>query len=115
MYINDIVKKLDQSIMRIGNTDYYPADKVRHELDELSTECIQWSIEDFEHMAIQCKGNDWEEYYDKNMFGDALECMIYDHNAEYGISWDTVQEYLQRICARRTTEAMKRDTYNGTK
>ena len=42
---------------------------------------INWSTEDFEYLAIQKYGDDWEKYYDFDKFEDALESMIRHHDA----------------------------------
>ena len=59
---------------------------------------INWSTEDFEYLAIQKYGYDWEKYYDFDKFEDALESMIHHHDAEYGICWETLKYYLDEMC-----------------
>lgn len=115
MYIQDIIKKLNVTAVRMGNVDYYPSYKVADELHKLEESCIQWSIEDFEQQAYSKKGENWPEYYDRTKFIDALERMIYKHDATIGITWDTVDYYLDEMCTSRTAEGMRMDVYNSTK
>jgi hypothetical protein len=115
MFIKDVIKKLNESVVRIGNVDYYPAFKVETELNNLSKRSVSWSIEDFENMAYVKKGQDWEQYYDKNMFQQALERMIDKHDASIGINWDVVEYYLEEMCYNRTSEGMRMDVYNKDK
>lgn len=59
---------------------------------------VKWSVDDFEGQAHVRKGKDWEEYYDKTKFKRALERMINQHDPNYGITWDTVDYYLEELC-----------------
>lgn len=43
-------------------------------------------------------GDDWEIIYDVDKFQSALERMIFKHNADEGITWSTVSEYLNKYC-----------------
>lgn len=99
MYVNDIIRGLDKSMTRIGNVNYYPVDKVIRYLNNLSTNCIRWDIEDFEDVAkIKTNEEDWDQYYNKEMFGSALDEMIQHHDAEIGINRQTVEYYLDTYC-----------------
>ena len=99
MYINDYKAKLNRNRIRIGNTDYYVADKVNDILDMLSTSCIRWDEDDFKSQAILATSDtEWEEYYNKNAFSHALTEMIRCHDASIGITWDTVDYYLDTYC-----------------
>lgn len=113
MYIQDIIKRLNRTSVRIGNINYYPSFNVENELMKLEETCIQWSVDDFKSRAIDYKGDDWEEYYDKNKFKQALAEMIYRHDAENGITWDTIDYYLDYMCVNRTTAGMRMDIYNS--
>lgn len=68
---------------------------------------IYWSVEDFEGVAdrLFCElQNDnpkefenfknWEQFYDKNLFPQMLEKMINSHDAENGITWQTIEYYV---------------------
>ena len=99
MYIDDIIAELNKGMVRIGNVNYYPVDKVMRHLNNLSTNCIRWDTDDFEHAAkIKTSEEEWSEYYNKEMFGSALDEMIQDHDAEIGINWQTVEYYLDTYC-----------------
>ena len=99
MYVEDYKRKLRKNIVRIGNTDYIPISKVDDILDNISNVAIAWSEEDFESQAIQnTNETDWREYYNEKMFGIALERMIRKHDASIGITWDTIDYYLDEYC-----------------
>ena len=68
---------------------------LKTELRQYNKESIKWSIEDFEQ-----KVNDWKnpEKYDPAKFQDALERMIEKHDAEIGITWETIGCYLDDYC-----------------
>jgi hypothetical protein len=104
MYIEDLINKLNKKIVRFNNTDYYPAITVQDLLRKKAKECISWSEEDFEGQAIQnCNGaDDWDLYYNKDMFIIALHEMISKHDASIGITWDTIDYYLDTYCKIKT-------------
>lgn len=99
MYVEDIISKLNKRIVRIHNIDYYPAITVQNILRDKARESISWSIDDFESMAIDNSDPDvWEQYYNKDMFESALHEMISHHDASIGITWDTIDHYLETYC-----------------
>ena len=68
---------------------------------------IYWSVEDFENTAdrLFCElQNDnpkefenftnWEQFYDKTKFPQMLEQMIKNHDANEGITWQTIEFYV---------------------
>lgn len=68
---------------------------------------IYWSVEDFEGMAeTMFKGlkdehseefksiDNWEQLYDKTKFPQMLEKMIKNHDANEGITWQTIEFYV---------------------
>lgn len=70
---------------------------------------VYWTIEDFEYRAIDKwqyvlgRGNypnatSWKDIYDESKFQEALDKMIHKHDASYGISWETVDFWLDEIC-----------------
>ena len=101
MYIGDIISRLNKHVIRISNNDYYTIRHVQDELEALSNECIRWSEEDFEHQARLKKGQEWEEWYDKTRFEEALHSMVNKHDANRGICWDTVNHYLEEYCRKK--------------
>ena len=62
------------------------------------TNCVVWSVDDFESRAIQLEDDNWEQVFDKELFHDALESMIKNHDANIGINWDTIDYYLWNKC-----------------
>tara|TARA_R110000772_G_scaffold146690_1_gene257003 strand:+ start:301 stop:759 length:459 start_codon:yes stop_codon:yes gene_type:complete len=76
-----------------------------------TTASIVWSVNDFEVEAerqffILKEDEDgdvegltsWEQYFDKSKFKMALDEMIEDHDAEYGINNYSVQNALETYC-----------------
>jgi hypothetical protein len=105
MWIGDIIQKFEKRAFTINGEVYYPADVVTDELNVLSRQCLRWMDEDFEAQAVGNYGEfDWMKYYDSSRFIYALEKMINDHNPEVGITWDTINEYLERYCRRKNTK-----------
>lgn len=100
MHPIDIKNKLAKHTIRFGNCDYYPATMVIDELNKLQNEIIHWSEDDFKQMALEsCNyDNAYGEYYNELMFAEARDEMIRHHDAQYGISWETVKYYLNSIC-----------------
>lgn len=89
---------------------------------------VWWSVEDFAGMAEQlfevmtyysenspesvkerakkilstCKN--WKDYYDESKFEEALDRMIHKHDAEYGITWESIKYYLNEMCVKKEQE-----------
>ena len=89
---------------------------------------VWWSVEDFAGMAEQlfevmtyygenspesvkvrakrilstCK--DWKDYFDESKFEEALDRMIHKHDAEYGITWESIKYYLNEMCVKEEQE-----------
>lgn len=59
---------------------------------------VVWSPEDFELEARSVEDEKIEILYDRDRFHAAIRYMIEDHNADIGITWQTVREYLNRYC-----------------
>ena len=63
---------------------------------------IWWSVDDFEHRAwtIEAEFPESAPLFDRSKFMEALECMCHDagEDPDYGITWDTVDQYLQDMC-----------------
>jgi len=99
MYIEDIISKLNKRVVRFHNVDYYPAITVQDILRDKAKQCISWSVDDFEEQAKQNSDPDtWEQYYNKDYFQSALEEMVNNYDSTIGITWDTVDNYLEMYC-----------------
>jgi hypothetical protein len=83
--------------------------KLQQEFNQYKKESAQWSIEDFAEMACQKEGVYYNgedpstlkgklKIYDPDKFQAALENMIAHHDAEIGITWDTIDAYLDNDC-----------------
>ncbi len=68
------------------------------------TRTIEWSTEDFEMQAETRGGEDWKDVYDSSKFKEALDEMIGHHDALIGITWDTVDYYLDEFCRKNDDE-----------
>ena len=73
-------------------------------LEDVRRTCVTWSVEDFEGRAEERKGENWRDFYDESKFEEALESMIHHHDAEYGITWDSVDYYLDEMCTKKEVE-----------
>lgn len=80
------------------------------ELEEQLSRSITWCIADFEGQAVERETNGIL-LYDRSKFEDALSDMIRHHDATLGISWTTVDCYLdecayseQKLIARELTK-----------
>ncbi len=62
---------------------------------------IVWSVEDFIYRAEQIKGTYWQDIYDKSKFEKQLYEMIDAHDANYGITWESVDYYLDECCLKK--------------
>lgn len=60
---------------------------------------IFWGIADFEAKAKEKEECDGNIKYDRDLFETALDKMIDSHDAEQGITWDTISYYLDTYCA----------------
>ena len=57
---------------------------------------LTWSVEDFEDEAERLVGENWRGIYDESKFEYALFEMIDNHDAEWGINWNSVAFYLNQ-------------------
>lgn len=85
------------------NIQVVPLDTVLSLYKELRERSIIWSVEDFESRAIDVldleEGDEsWKEIYDEDKFDHALTTMIHDHDCNNGITWDTIDYYLDEYC-----------------
>ena len=67
---------------------------------------LTWSVEDFEAEAERLVGENWKDIYDESKFEDALFEMIDNHDAEWGISWNSVAFYLNQYCKKEEENEM---------
>jgi len=59
---------------------------------------VWWSVEDLEHRAAEQEDLEEEKLYDRSKFESALDTMIHNHDCNWGISWDTLDVYLDSYC-----------------
>ncbi len=59
---------------------------------------VSWNIADFEWRANQLVDGDWKKVYNEEEFGTALYSMMENHDATVGITWDTIDHYLDEYC-----------------
>ena len=65
-------------------------DALKEEFEQYKRESIKWSVVDFTTLEV-----DGEEISEENA-GMALEEMIDNHDCNYGITWDDVNDYFHR-------------------
>ena len=99
MYTEDYIRQLKKQIVRFNNADYVPVWKAVNIIEKMAEGTITWSEEDFKIKAIEKTNvSDWDQYYNKEMFSEALRIMIERHDATVGITWDTIDYYLETYC-----------------
>lgn len=93
-----------------------------NDLKEKLNRSVTWSNEDFCGRArnlfdkwLNIDNGDYALKYgfDANAFDDCLDTMIYNHDANHGISWDTIDYYLQDDCIRPFLQACCDDYMKG--
>lgn len=62
---------------------------------------IGWSVEDFKYQA---SNQEDPSIYDETKFKDALDTMINKHDASIGITWKTIDIYLDNYCIKETED-----------
>jgi len=67
-------------------------------LEEKLSRSVTWSIADFETLADDRERMENTVIYDRSKFEEALRGMIRRHDASIGISWDTVEFWLDEVC-----------------
>ena len=94
----DLIQKIENfrdSRETLTNVIHNFFNEIINDIEELKITSIQWSIDDFETRANTHFDPD---RYDPDKFQDALERMIDKHDANIGITWDTIDCYLDEHC-----------------
>ena len=92
----DIIDKLKNS--KMSSQDLEQCIK---QLEIIEQRSIYWGVTDFRLQALElCRFDDklCKLTYDESKFPEALKEMIENHDADWGISWVTVTEYLNKFC-----------------
>lgn len=84
---SDLIEEYDQLM-----------DETQEEFEQYKRESIRWTVEDFEMQARDRADDEWEDVYDRAEFEGALKIMIREHSADLGITWETVNTYLDEYC-----------------
>jgi len=73
--------------------------EIQNALDTNSGQ-VSWCIDDFEGHAehIENEHHDGKQVYDRDKFQYALDRMINKHDANIGITWETIHIYLDEYC-----------------
>tara|TARA_B100001057_G_scaffold497838_1_gene603090 strand:+ start:2558 stop:3142 length:585 start_codon:yes stop_codon:yes gene_type:complete len=66
-------------------------------LEERLARSVTWAVDDFESVAQEREGGG-ELLYDRTQFPHALHTMMRKHDASLGISWLTVEFWLDELC-----------------
>lgn len=83
------LKETDLSILLI-----HYVRQVELEFQNWEKRSISWSTEDFVSRAKDMYGNNWEQYFDKELFEEQLYEMMRHHDANFGITWGHIDAYL---------------------
>jgi hypothetical protein len=59
---------------------------------------VYWGVEDFEHRATEQEEWFAEDMFDRKQFQTAFETMMHEHDYNIGISWGTIDVYLNIYC-----------------
>lgn len=124
MYVSDITQKIRNfkekysGSVNLGTHAFL--DEIINDIKEIGDEAVHWTIGDFLHKALDIEephlldpnieycdlsfeeGGALLRIYDSNKFKDALDDMISSHDAEHGITWDTIDFYLNDYCKKDT-------------
>lgn len=73
-------------------------DCLKLQLMQIDKETIHWIVLDFE---FEAQDTGYYEKYDSKKFQEALELMIYKHDATAGINLDTIRTYLDEYCLKK--------------
>lgn len=61
---------------------------------------ICWSTHDLEQRATEVEEHQGDDVilYDRSKFKEALDALIDDHDCNWGINWETLDQYLEAYC-----------------
>ena len=86
----------------IISLDYCGGDEryTRIALERTIKYTMGWTVEDFEHRAAEMEESygEGKALYDPSKFEEALHCMVNNHDASMGISWESVDFWLDEMC-----------------
>lgn len=112
-----IQRQLQQAIMEIKGSEgtkiqVVPFQLALDLLNDIESRSITWDVVDFEQRAREIE--EWEfdknfddmdvevpeEFmlYDRSKFSEALVIMMKEHDCNNGITWDTVEYWLNEFC-----------------
>ena len=86
-----------ESAKEEGVFPVYSPKEILKLLEDLKTAVI-WRVEDFEAKATELEHQANCVLFNRTLFEKVLQLMIQRHNADLGISWATVEQYLQNYC-----------------
>ncbi len=101
------LKELKQWSDRIGSDEHHEINEIVNLLtqakdyqEEKDKRSIIWSVDDFITQAEQSfskyiEARCWQDIYDESKFEEQLYEMIDNHDAEDGVSWQTIDCYLE--------------------
>lgn len=95
MYTGTYRQQIEKALDERGHV---PSQLVYDILEEIGSKSVSWDVEDFRSRAQERRGEDWKKVYDETKFQEALERMIDKHDAELGISWITIDFFLDEFC-----------------
>lgn len=86
--INSLKEKIKAQEKKISN------------LEATLQNSLTWTVDDFAYRAsmLEERYEENNKVYNPDTFEDALNTMIRKHDAEVGISWDTIDFWLDEMC-----------------
>lgn len=96
--LEEMIKSFPPSFGLVKTELLNQVQKVKEEFEDFDSRSVSWSVADFRGRAQDIYGTNWKHYFDPEKFDDALGKMISKHDASLGISWDTVDYYLDEYC-----------------
>jgi len=71
--------------------------ELKYALDP-NSRAVWWSTYDLEQRAAELEELEDKQVYDRKKFSNALDAMIENHDCSWGISWETLDHYLDDYC-----------------
>ena len=113
--VMEAIKEIVEEDLKKTSEDYEIVDITTVSKNTPYRVAVWWSVEDFAYIAEQeferkkdkSEFKDfktWRDYYDESKFPEALDRMIHKHDAEYGITWESVKYFLEEMCIKGEKE-----------
>jgi hypothetical protein len=103
MNLHGKISDLENITIDVDGKKFVPFENVVSILNYIGETSINWTVEEFEYKAIALEefeqdGDEKPVLYDRTKFENALFRMIEKHDCNNGITWDTIECYLNVYC-----------------